>query len=52
MLAAASILYQKCGLPINKQDLCDIVAKVVKADKRRNPFKDGRPGNILLLVSG
>ena len=34
----------KCSFPINRQDLCDIVAKVVKADKRRNLFKDGRPG--------
>ena len=44
MLAAFCIKFLKCGFPINRQDFCDIFAKVVKADKRRNPFKDGRPG--------
>ena len=41
MLAAFCIKFLKCGFPINRQN---IVAKVIKADKRRNPFKDGRPG--------
>ena len=47
MLAAAGIHYQVSEMQLphkNRQDLCDIVAKVVKADKRRNLFKDGRPG--------
>ena len=38
-LAAFCIKFLKCGFPINRQDLCDIVAKVVKADKRRNQLR-------------
>ncbi|KAL5471620.1 hypothetical protein EMCRGX_G029757 [Ephydatia muelleri] len=34
----------KCGFPINRDDLLDIVQKVVKEDKRKTPFTDDRPG--------
>ena len=34
----------KCGFPINRNDLLDIVQKVVKEDKRKTPFTDDRPG--------
>lgn len=34
----------KCGFPRKKSDLLCTVQKIVKADGRERPFKDGLPG--------
>ena len=43
-LAAFCIKLLKCGFPINRDDLMDIVQRVIKDDGRKNPFTEDRPG--------
>ncbi|KAJ0170056.1 hypothetical protein K1T71_014662 [Dendrolimus kikuchii] len=35
----------RCGFPINKSDLMESVAKIIRDTGIKNPFKDGMPGN-------
>ena len=49
MLASFCIQYLKCGFPINRNDLCDIVQNVVQEDGHKTPFTNGRPGHALLV---
>eukprot|EP00731_Ephydatia_muelleri_P011296 Em0006g190a len=44
MLANFCIKYLKCGFPINREDLFDIVQRIIQVDGRQTPFTDGRPG--------
>ena len=44
MLANFCIKYLKCGFPINREDLFDIVQRIIQEDGRQTPFTDGRPG--------
>ena len=46
MLASFCIQYLKCGFPINRNDLCDIVQNMVQEDGRKTPFTNGRPGHF------
>ncbi|KAF2893026.1 hypothetical protein ILUMI_13150 [Ignelater luminosus] len=39
------ISMRKCGFSIKKDDLLDTVHAIIKGDGRKNPFKNGRPGN-------
>ena len=43
-LATFCIKLLKCGFPINRDDLMDIVQRVIKDDGRKNPFTEDRPG--------
>eukprot|EP00731_Ephydatia_muelleri_P032532 Em0024g76a len=44
MLANFCIKYLKCGFLINREDLFDIVQRIIQVDGRQTPFTDGRPG--------
>eukprot|EP00731_Ephydatia_muelleri_P038303 Em0713g1a len=44
MLANFCTKYLKCGFPINREDLFDIVQRIIQVDGRQTPFTDGRPG--------
>ena len=46
MFASFCIKYLKCGFPINRNDLCDIVQNVVQEDGRKSPFTNRRPGQF------
>ena len=46
MLVSFCIKYLKCGFPINRNDLCDIVQNVVQEDGHKTPFTNGRPGHF------
>ena len=41
MLANFCIKYLKCGFPINREDLFDIVQRIIQVDGRQTPFTDG-----------
>lgn len=34
----------RCGFPINKRELFSVIQKIVKTEKLKTPFKDGKPG--------
>ena len=42
-LATFCIKLLKCGFPIIREDLFDIVQNIVREDGRKNPFIDDRP---------
>ena len=44
MLANFCIKYLKCGFLINREDLFDIVQRIIQVDGCQTPFTDGRPG--------
>ena len=44
LLTTFCIKLLKCGFPLNRDGLLEIVQKVVKEDKRNTPFTDDRPG--------
>lgn len=50
MIVAAAQYSQKSGIPLDSNDICELVAKFCVTMNKKTPFKDGVPGEDWMLA--